>query len=43
MRGLIDTNILISAALSSQGTPFQAFMKAVTYKSLLYMEALHTY
>ena len=31
MRVLIDTNILISAALSSQGTPFQAFMKAVTY------------
>ena len=31
MRVLIDTNILISAALSSQGTPFQAFVKAVTY------------
>lgn len=31
MRVLIDTNILIFAALSSQGTPFQAFVKAVTY------------
>ena len=31
MRVLIDTNILISAALNSQGTPFHAFMKAVTY------------
>ena len=31
MRVLIDTNILISAALSSQGTPFQAFVKAVTF------------
>lgn len=31
MRVLIDTNILISAALSSQGIPFRAFVKAVTY------------
>lgn len=31
MRVLIDTNILISAALSSKGTPYQAFIKAVTY------------
>ena len=31
MRVLIDTNILISAALSSTGTPFKAFVKAVTY------------
>ena len=29
MRVLIDTNILISAALSSQGTPYRAFVKAV--------------
>ena len=31
MRVLIDTNILISAALSSNGTPSRAFIKAVTY------------
>ena len=31
MRVLIDTNILISAASSSKGTPYQAFIKAVTY------------
>ena len=31
MRVLIDTNILISAALSSQGTPYRAFVKAVSY------------
>lgn len=31
MRVLIDTNILISAALSSKATPYQAFIKAVTY------------
>lgn len=31
MRVLIDTNILISAALSSKGTPYKAFLKAVTY------------
>ena len=31
MRVLIDTNILISAALSSNGTPYRAFVKAVTY------------
>lgn len=28
---LIDTNILISAALSGGGAPYQAYMKAVTY------------
>lgn len=28
---LIDTNILISAALSNAGTPYQAYMKAVTF------------
>ncbi|MCD8050018.1 MAG: putative toxin-antitoxin system toxin component, PIN family [Clostridia bacterium] len=28
---LIDTNILISAALSDKGTPYSAYMKAVTY------------
>lgn len=31
MKVLIDTNILISAALSSKGTPYQAFIKAVSY------------
>ena len=31
MRVLIDTNILISSALSNKGTPYQAFHKAVTY------------
>lgn len=31
MRILIDTNILISAALNPQGTPYKAFLKAVTY------------
>lgn len=28
---MIDTNILISAALNSKGTPYKAFLKAVTY------------
>lgn len=28
---LIDTNIIVSAALSDQGTPYAAYMKAVTY------------
>ena len=31
MRVLIDTNVLISAALSAKGTPFQAYVKAVSY------------
>lgn len=31
MRVLIDTNILISAALNSNGTPYRAFIKAVSY------------
>ena len=31
MRVLIDTNVLISAALSASGTPFQAYIKAATY------------
>ncbi len=31
MKVLIDTNILISAALSSNGTPFKAYIKAVSY------------
>ena len=31
MRVLIDTNILISAALSNKGTPYQVFVKAVSY------------
>jgi putative PIN family toxin of toxin-antitoxin system len=31
MKVLIDTNILISAALNPSGTPYKAFIKAVTY------------
>ena len=31
MKVLIDTNILISAALSAGGTPFLAYAKAVTH------------
>ena len=31
MRVLIDTNILISAALSNKGTPYKAFVKAVSH------------
>ena len=30
MRILIDTNVLISAALSANGTPFQAYIKAAS-------------
>lgn len=31
MRVLIDTNVLISAALSANGVPFQAYVKATSY------------
>ena len=31
MRVLIDTNVLISAALSAEGTPFRAYVKAASY------------
>lgn len=31
MRILIDTNVLISAALSADGVPFQAYVKAASY------------
>ena len=31
MRVLIDTNVLISAALSADGVPFLAYIKAVSY------------
>lgn len=31
MRILVDTNILISAALNSNGTPYKAYLKAVTF------------
>lgn len=31
MRVLIDTNVLISAALSASGVSYQAYVKAVTY------------
>lgn len=35
MRDLIDTNVLISAALNPDGIPFQAYVKAASYVSLL--------
>lgn len=31
MRVLIDTNVLISAALNANGTPFRAYKKAASY------------
>ena len=31
MRGLIDTNVLISATLNANGIPFQAYVKAASY------------
>lgn len=31
MRILIDTNVLISAALNANGTPYQAYVKATSY------------
>ncbi len=31
MRVLIDTNVLISAALNANGVPFQAYVKATSY------------
>ena len=31
MRILIDTNVLISKILNSKGTPFQAYLKAVSF------------
>ncbi len=31
MRVLIDTNVLISAALNADGVPFQAYVKAASY------------
>ena len=31
MRILIDTNVLISAALNAAGTPFRAYVKATSY------------
>ncbi|WP_148410862.1 putative toxin-antitoxin system toxin component, PIN family [Murimonas intestini] len=31
MRVLIDTNVLISSALSANGVPFQAYVKAASY------------
>lgn len=31
MRVLIDTNVLISAALSANGAPYQAYVKAASY------------
>lgn len=31
MRVLIDTNVLISAALNANGTPYQSYIKAASY------------
>ena len=31
MRVLIDTNVLISAALNANGTPYLAYIKAASY------------
>ena len=31
MKVMIDTNILISAALNAEGTPYKAYIKAVTF------------
>ncbi len=31
MRILIDTNVLISAILNPKGTPFQAYLRAVSF------------
>jgi len=31
MRILVDSNILISAALNAKGTPYKAFLRAVTH------------
>ena len=31
MRVLIDTNVLISAALNVDGVPYQAYVKAASY------------
>ena len=31
MRVLIDTNVLISAALSANSTPYRAYVKAASY------------
>ncbi len=31
MRVLIDTNVLISAALNANGTPYKAYVKAASY------------
>mgnify|MGYP002861304111 CR=1 FL=1 len=31
MRVLIDTNVLISASLSANGIPYQAYIKATSY------------
>lgn len=37
MKVLIDTNILVSAALNPRGTPYKAFVKAVTYPNRGYV------
>ncbi len=32
MRVLIDTNVLISAALSANGVPYQAYVKDISFR-----------
>ena len=39
MRVLVDSNILISAALSTKGTPYKAFLKAVTHPNKDFLES----
>ena len=37
MRVLIDTNILVSAALNPGGTPYRAYLKAVSFPNQCYV------
>ncbi len=37
MKVMIDTNILVSAALNADGTPYRAYLKAVTYPNQAYI------
>ena len=40
---LIDTNIMISAALSSTGTPYAAYMKAKNKGTIFYNIVLYCF
>lgn len=37
---MIDTNILISSALSDKGTPYKAYLKVVTYPNHVIHESV---